>query len=332
MGRQGGCNTCVNHLGHATSDVLLQALQPLLRRIKEHQSQPQQHHPTTTNQQVPQPAARQQPQCLHLAVAISTDGVMPFKKSMGNKAGHTYYPIVLVNLSLPPWARMQPSMLIVVGIVPGPSPKQLQSFMSPLIDELRLNQYIPWVVNRDDAPPLHISIHACMVLADYRAIVKVDVTPQVPSILNACFDCKQIGVRAVNKTIYGQHFRLLPQRHPLRRQAYNLNRQRRPNATTGEMPRPPSVADRPFPTKTLEERRMISSVTGVKVQLKTAETNGSIVVRNGLYQLDNFDPRSFSVYDPMHSIGGGVEQIFIMLSSASRFTEAALRYEHEENQ
>lgn len=56
----------------------------------------------------------------------------PFKKRK-----HSCWPIILIDYSLPPEVRTHLHNIICTGVIPGPhSPKDLNSFLQPLIDEL----------------------------------------------------------------------------------------------------------------------------------------------------------------------------------------------------
>ncbi|CEL58782.1 hypothetical protein RSOLAG1IB_08828 [Rhizoctonia solani AG-1 IB] len=67
-----------------------------------------------------------------IALALSTDGMCPFKRRK-----NSCWPLILVNLNLPPDQRTHLENLICVGVIPGPkSPKNLGSFLWPLIEEL----------------------------------------------------------------------------------------------------------------------------------------------------------------------------------------------------
>ncbi|KAB5587541.1 Transposase family Tnp2 protein [Ceratobasidium theobromae] len=67
-----------------------------------------------------------------VALGFATDGMCPFKRRK-----HSCWPLVLINYNLPPEIRTHIDNLLCVGLVPGPkSPKNLGSFLIPLIEEL----------------------------------------------------------------------------------------------------------------------------------------------------------------------------------------------------
>jgi hypothetical protein len=67
-----------------------------------------------------------------IALALSTHGMCPFKQQK-----NSCWPLILVNLNLPPKEQTHLENLICVGVVPGPEfPGDLGSFLWPLMDEL----------------------------------------------------------------------------------------------------------------------------------------------------------------------------------------------------
>ncbi|KAF8679883.1 Transposase family tnp2 [Rhizoctonia solani] len=67
-----------------------------------------------------------------LALMIMLDGMAPFKKRK-----HSCWPIIIINFNLAPDICMHQDNIICVGAIPGPhSPKDINSFLQPLIDEL----------------------------------------------------------------------------------------------------------------------------------------------------------------------------------------------------
>lgn len=72
-----------------------------------------------------------------MAFTFSTDGVELFRK--GKK--HSVWPLMLVCLNLPPAIRFKQENVLCLGIMPGPSkPKDIDSFLRPMIDEFKLLQ------------------------------------------------------------------------------------------------------------------------------------------------------------------------------------------------
>ncbi|KAB5588019.1 Transposase family Tnp2 protein [Ceratobasidium theobromae] len=67
-----------------------------------------------------------------IALGLSTDGMCPFKRRK-----HSCWPLILVNYNLPPEIRTHINNTLCVGLIPGPkSPKNLGSFLIPLVEEL----------------------------------------------------------------------------------------------------------------------------------------------------------------------------------------------------
>jgi hypothetical protein len=70
-----------------------------------------------------------------LAFFFSTDGVKVFKS---RRAFHIW-PLLLINLNLPPAERVKRCNMILVGFIPGPKePNDLDSFLFPLIQEMKM--------------------------------------------------------------------------------------------------------------------------------------------------------------------------------------------------
>jgi hypothetical protein len=67
-----------------------------------------------------------------IALGLSTDGFGPFKAR-----NQTCWPLLLFNYNLHPSIRTHLEHVLCLGVIPGPlSPKDLDSFLAPLIDEL----------------------------------------------------------------------------------------------------------------------------------------------------------------------------------------------------
>jgi hypothetical protein len=70
-----------------------------------------------------------------IALGLATDGFTLFKRR--RRGLSTAWPIVLVNLNLPPKIRTRLENVICVGVIPGPKQcKDLNSFLIPLLEEL----------------------------------------------------------------------------------------------------------------------------------------------------------------------------------------------------
>ncbi|CEL61297.1 hypothetical protein RSOLAG1IB_12422 [Rhizoctonia solani AG-1 IB] len=67
-----------------------------------------------------------------LALMLMLDGMAPFKKRK-----HLCWPIIIINLNLAPNICMHQDNIICIGAIPGPhSPKDINSFLQPLVDKL----------------------------------------------------------------------------------------------------------------------------------------------------------------------------------------------------
>lgn len=69
----------------------------------------------------------------NVGLMISVDGVSPFKFSQ-----YTMWPVTVMLMNLPHHLRVKQENLLIPAIIPGPKqPWDLDSFMQPLVDELR---------------------------------------------------------------------------------------------------------------------------------------------------------------------------------------------------
>lgn len=80
---------------------------------------------------------------LSLQIAITADGFNPFKKHGGHKKksyspcdSYSITPLTATLLNLPLHIRTRLGALHIVGMVPGPSQADIQSYLEPLVDEL----------------------------------------------------------------------------------------------------------------------------------------------------------------------------------------------------
>lgn len=174
-----------------------------------------------------------------------------------------------------------------------------------------------------------------VVMADYRALVKVEVGPQIPAKIDACRVCKQEGVTLLNKTVYGQQFRYLDVEHPLRRQACRINTTLRSDRQLREgvvLPNIPHNATA-YALKTKAERKKLAYEDGQSIALASRHEGYARVVtaRTGFFRLPYFDPCDVMVYDAMHSIGGTCEQVFDIVRDNSRYSQQWATIEATQN-
>ena len=102
-----------------------------------------------------------------LGFYLSTDGIKVYK----SRVEFHNWPILLVNLNLPPAKRYKRKYCLFVGSIPGPfGPKDLNSFLVPLIDELReLQEDIPGIWNAYKKEYFTLKAHICVVGSDIPA-------------------------------------------------------------------------------------------------------------------------------------------------------------------
>jgi hypothetical protein len=103
-----------------------------------------------------------------IALGLSADGMCPFKRRK-----KSCWPLILINYNLPPEERNLLSNLICVGVIPGPkSPKNLSSFLWPLIEELlELAAGTPCIDTRNGVI-FALRAHLIAIFGDIPAITK----------------------------------------------------------------------------------------------------------------------------------------------------------------
>ncbi|KAF8674983.1 Transposase family tnp2 [Rhizoctonia solani] len=104
-----------------------------------------------------------------LALAIALDGMGPFKRR-----NHSCWPILIIIYNFPPEIRTHLSNMICTGVIPGPhSPKDLNSFLQPLIDELvELSRGVE-AVDVVNAEVFALRAHILAAFGDLPAIAKL---------------------------------------------------------------------------------------------------------------------------------------------------------------
>jgi len=105
-----------------------------------------------------------------MALSFSTDGLQLF--TVGQ---YSVWPLLIINLNLPPAIRVKKCNLMLCGIIPGPkSPKDIHSFLQVMIDELKeLQAGIPDVYDASTKTSFILRAHLCLVSGDLPAIAKL---------------------------------------------------------------------------------------------------------------------------------------------------------------
>lgn len=132
-----------------------------------------------------------------LAFALSTDGVKVFK----SRRDFHIWPLILINLNLPPQERYKRRNILVVGFVPGPdNPKDMDSFLAPLVKEfMALEEGIEGVWNGWRKTAFTLRAYICIVSGDMPARATLQGFKGNRA-LRHCPYCYQPGVW--NKTVY----------------------------------------------------------------------------------------------------------------------------------
>lgn len=124
---------------------------------------------------------------------FSTDGIDLFR----NRSQFTLWPLILVNLNLPPEKRYNDDNVLHLGIMPGPdNPKDVDSFLVPLQDEMRLlHKGVPEVYNGHTKDPFTLRANIVLIGSDIPARKKLSHTLGIGS-YKFCMYCKTEAVGA----------------------------------------------------------------------------------------------------------------------------------------
>ena len=104
-----------------------------------------------------------------IALAFSTDSLALF--TVGTDS---VWPLLLINLNLVPAERFKKHNILLCGVIPGPkNPKDIQSFLRPLVDELKeLAAGIDNVYDAFTKTHFTLRAHLVLVTADLPATAK----------------------------------------------------------------------------------------------------------------------------------------------------------------
>ena len=105
-----------------------------------------------------------------IALAFSTDSLQLF-----NVGTDSVWPLLLINLNLKPDERYKKHNLLLCGVIPGPTnPKDIHSFLRPIVDELKeLATGIEHVYDAFTREYFTLRAHLVLVHADLPAMAKV---------------------------------------------------------------------------------------------------------------------------------------------------------------
>jgi hypothetical protein len=104
-----------------------------------------------------------------IALGLSSDGFGPFKSCK-----QSCWPLLVFNYNLPPSVRTRLEHVLCLGVIPGPcSPKEIDTFLEPFIDELEeLARGVPAYNTAANHPiVLHAYLLACF--GDMPAVAKL---------------------------------------------------------------------------------------------------------------------------------------------------------------
>ncbi|KAF8685506.1 Transposase family tnp2 [Rhizoctonia solani] len=104
-----------------------------------------------------------------IALGIAMDGTCPFKRR-----NNTCWPILIINYNLPPNKRTLIENMICVGVIPGPKcPSNINSFLQPLIDELRDLARGVAAVDVNQHQLFALCAHLLIIFGDIPALTKI---------------------------------------------------------------------------------------------------------------------------------------------------------------
>lgn len=133
--------------------------------------------------------------CDDIALALSTDGAKLFKRGRAD-----CWPLMLVNLNLPPEQRYQKSRVMSCGVIHGPgSPVEIDTFLEPLVADLvKLGRGIE--IERQGLVIEKTLMRAFVlyVFGDMPAVAK-PMQMKGHNAVYACRACKIKGLRAHNQ-------------------------------------------------------------------------------------------------------------------------------------
>lgn len=102
-----------------------------------------------------------------VALQISYDGFQ-----VNVRGQHHAIPIIAINLNLPPTIRYRRENILVVGLIPGPkSPIMIDTFLQPLVDEMKVLQNgIDGVFDADAGQEFMLHAHVVLFSGDGPAV------------------------------------------------------------------------------------------------------------------------------------------------------------------
>ncbi len=116
-----------------------------------------------------------------MQLGLAVDGFCNFGKR------YSVWPLTLTMYNMPPWMRNKIGATTLVGLIPGPSSKNLQSYMQPMVDELLYLWHCGIeVVNAATQQPCLVKGMLVQAVADYPGLAKVLCMKKSPSPV-ACF-------------------------------------------------------------------------------------------------------------------------------------------------
>jgi hypothetical protein len=133
-----------------------------------------------------------------VALGLWADGFQLFKRG-----SHDCWPLLIVNYNLPPKDRFRKENVWLVGIIPGPrGPKDLNSFLEPLIDELGvLMKGVRHIWDSFQRKYVTIGAYLIIVSGDMPAVAKL-MNFKGHRGMSPCRVCRLLGCLCENQYYY----------------------------------------------------------------------------------------------------------------------------------
>jgi hypothetical protein len=143
-----------------------------------------------------------------IATALLSDGVQLFDR--GSEQNSTCWPLMLLNLNIPPSERVQLRNLVPLGVIPGPNqPKDFDSFLVPFVDECIKLAHGVRTFNALTGKYFTLRSHPVIVGGDMQAIKHFE-HMKGPGAKAPCRDCEIEGVYSHARRSY-----YVPLTHPI---------------------------------------------------------------------------------------------------------------------
>ena len=144
-----------------------------------------------------------------LALGLSSDSFSPFKKRK-----HLAWPLIVFNYNFSPLTRFRLNNILCLGVIPGPrAPKDIDSFLVPLVDELMLLAQGIKAFDRSDSEFFDLRAHLIKVFGDMPAMAKL-MWMKGHNAIKPCRMCNIYGLRTPGSCATSHYVPLNRSQHP----------------------------------------------------------------------------------------------------------------------